>query len=142
MTTARFGCLSRKYAFRRSASASVCSVKTCGRAAPSKSTARGRAPVATTSLSYRMRSPLSAPSSRTTISRVGSMRRARAAALRPAATPPITNSRMRRLFLFFHLLDKVQDIERLDGPVGKEAVHGILLIGKQIENRGELGHDQ
>src|ERR1039458_1444382 len=85
---------------------------------------------------------MSAPFSRTTISRLGSMRRARAAALRPAATPPITSSRMRRLSLFLHLLDEAQDIERLDGAVREEAVHGVLLIGEQIEHRGELGHDQ
>src|ERR1039458_10335746 len=72
---------------------------------------------------------MSAPFSRTTISRLGSMRRARAAALRPAATPPITSRSMRPLSLFLHLLDEAQDIERLHGAVREEAVHGVLLHG-------------
>src|SRR5690242_11310432 len=70
------------------------------------------------------------------------MRRARAAALRPAATPPITTSAIGRLFLFPHLLDEIENVERLDFAVREEAVDGVLLVGEQVEHGGELGHYQ
>src|SRR5689334_20266604 len=85
---------------------------------------------------------MSGPFSRTVISSEGSSRRARAAALSPAATPPITSSRMGRLFLFLHLLDEAQDVEGLDGAVWEETVDRVLLVGEQVEHRGELGHHQ
>src|SRR5581483_9609179 len=74
--------------------------------------------------------------------RCGSMRRARAAALRPAATPPMTTRAIGGLFLLPHLLHKVQDIEGLGLAVGVEAVDGVLLVGEDLEDGGELGHDE
>jgi hypothetical protein len=53
------------------------------------------------------------------------MRRARAAALRPAATPPITTSATAKLFFFLHLLDKAKNIELIELAVGEEAVDGV-----------------
>src|SRR5690349_13325396 len=82
------------------------------------------------------------PFSRTRIGNCGSMRRARAAALRPAATPPMTTNAIRRLFLFPHSLHEVQNVERLDLPVGVVTADGVLLVGKDFEDSRELGHDQ
>src|SRR5436305_14519826 len=84
---------------------------------------------------------MTGPFSRTTISSRGSRRRARAAALSPAATPPMTTSAIGRLVLFFfHLLHKAQDIEGLDLTVGVVAVNGVLLVIKDLEDGREIRH--
>src|SRR3954447_10538848 len=70
------------------------------------------------------------------------MRRARAAALRPAATPPMTTSDIAALFLFPHLLHEIENVEGLDLPVGVVAANGVLLVGEDFEDGGELGHDK
>src|SRR6185436_3414747 len=80
--------------------------------------------------------------SRTTIGRCGSIRRARDAALRPAATPPMTTNAIGALFLFPHSLHKIQDIEAFDLAIGVVAVDGVLLVGEDLEDGGELGHDE
>src|SRR5213078_4245635 len=85
---------------------------------------------------------MTGPFSRTRMGRCGSMRRARAAALSPAATPPMTTRAIDALFLFLHFLHKVQDIEGLGLAVGVEAVDGVLLVGEDFEDGGELGHDE
>src|SRR4051794_30161571 len=85
---------------------------------------------------------MTGPFSRTVMGRRGSIRRARAAALRPAATPPMTTNAIGALFLFVHFLHKVQNIERLDLAVGVIAADGVLLVGEYLEDGGELGHDE
>src|SRR5438270_6729631 len=83
------------------------------------------------------------PFSRTRIGRRGSMRRARAAALRPAATPPMTTSAIGALFLFLlHLLHKIQNIEGLDFAVGIITADGVLLVREDLEHSSELGHHE
>src|ERR1017187_8423262 len=48
-----------------------------------------------------------------------------------------------RLFPFILLvLNKAQDIEGLELAVGVEAVDGVLLVGEDLEDRSQLGHDQ
>src|SRR6266496_1414204 len=79
------------------------------------------------------------PFSRTMISRPGSIRRARAAALSPAATPPMTTSAIGALLLVFHLIDKVQDVERLHFAIGVVAADGVALVGEDLETSGQLG---
>src|SRR4051812_42402580 len=74
--------------------------------------------------------------------RRGSRRRARAAALKPAATPPMTSNAIGGLFLFFHPVHKIQDIERLDLAVRVKAADGVLLVGEELEDGGELGHEE
>src|SRR5436305_15028408 len=86
---------------------------------------------------------MTGPFSRTTISSRGSRRRARAAALSPAATPPMTTSAIGRLVLFFfHLLHKAQEIDGLDLTVGVVAVDGVLLVIKDLEDGREFRHHQ
>ena len=70
------------------------------------------------------------------------MRRARAAALRPAATPPMTTSAMGRYSSFFICWTKLRISKLFELAVGKETVDGVLLIGEQVEHRGQLGHHQ
>src|SRR5208337_2251366 len=76
------------------------------------------------------------------ISRRGSTRRARAAALRPAATPPMTTRATALFPFFFDLLHKAQNIEGLELAVGVVAVDGILLVVEDLEDGGQLGHHQ
>src|ERR1017187_10320487 len=48
-----------------------------------------------------------------------------------------------RLFPFIlDVLHKAQDIEGLELAVGVKAVDGVLLVGEDLEDRSQLGHDQ
>src|SRR4051812_46137075 len=85
---------------------------------------------------------MTGPFSRTTMGNCGSIRRARAAALRPAATPPMTTNAIGALLLFVHFLDKIQDIEGLDFAVRVVAANGVLLVGEDLEDGGELSHHE
>src|SRR5215470_10469929 len=76
------------------------------------------------------------------ISRPGSSLRARAAALRPAATPPTTTRAIGGLILLLHLLDEVENVEGADFAVGIEAVDGVLLVVERLEGSGETSHDE
>src|SRR5579862_5268311 len=82
------------------------------------------------------------PFSWTTISSRASRRRARAAALRPAATPPMTTNAIALLLLFFQFLHEIENVEGFDFAVGEKAVDRVLLVVENLEDRGELGHDQ
>src|SRR4029079_6064628 len=46
------------------------------------------------------------------------------------------------LVLLLHLLHKAQDIEGLDFAIGVVAVDRVLLVGEDLEDGREFGHDE